>query len=349
MQPRLQKGAWSGSLAGLPHNGQGLDLGGFGIAGRHGKRGLGAQGDGAADLRARAGRSSRAGASSAAITRGMGDEADRAGLARGAAEQRAGFERGAVGGELDQRGAAARADDLEEAEAVDRGALERLRAGSRRPLRRRPGARPCRRSSAGRSRSSRRCRGGGSRAAAAAAPASASWLERRACRRRRSGSSPGSARCAARRRGSGPCRCALRRRGRTSPPPRARRWRRGRRASRASSGGGRRGGSSLTPRERALPRLGAGEGFAGDLDVERRAFGDARGALGEEIFLAVRRAAMALRPPLTSRAARTVPAGMMPSRSDPRLDDLAVLDQHGAGLADAALDQPLRQADSPRS
>ena len=52
---------------------------------------------------------------------------------------------------------------------------------------------------------------------------------------------------------------------------------------------------------------------------------------------------MALRPPLISRAARTVPAGDDALAQDPRLDDLAVLDQHGAGLADAALDQPLRQ------
>ena len=57
----------------------------------------------------------------------MRDERDRPGLARGAAEQGARLERGAVGGEFEQAGVAARADDLEEAEAIDRGALERCR------------------------------------------------------------------------------------------------------------------------------------------------------------------------------------------------------------------------------
>ena len=149
-------------------------LGAFGIARRHGERWVGAQGrrrrrSGARKLVEPAGLRFEHG-----DHRGMRDEADRADLARGAAQQRAGLERGAVGGELEQRGTAARADDLEEAEAVDRGPLERLRQDRVDRLGRRPGARPCRRRSAGRCRSSRRCRGGGSRAAAAAAPASAS-------------------------------------------------------------------------------------------------------------------------------------------------------------------------------
>ena len=91
------------------------------------------------------------------------DEAPRTGLARGAAEQGARFGGGTVAGvKLDQRGAGARANDLDEAEAVDGGALERQRAGQRRSPPRQPGARPCRRRSAGRSRSTRRGRGGGS-------------------------------------------------------------------------------------------------------------------------------------------------------------------------------------------
>ena len=55
-------------------------------------------------------------------------------------QQSAGFERGAVGRQLEQRRMAPRPHDLEEAEAVDRGALERLRQqrverlGNRLPL-----------------------------------------------------------------------------------------------------------------------------------------------------------------------------------------------------------------------
>ena len=67
-------------------------------------------------------------ASSTRDHRGMRRQAVRAGrFDRRAAQQCARFEGGAVRGELDQRARGARADDLDEAEAVDRGPLERLR------------------------------------------------------------------------------------------------------------------------------------------------------------------------------------------------------------------------------
>ena len=60
--------------------------------------------------------------------RGMRDEAPRPGLARRPAKQSAGFGGGAVARiDFDQRGAGSGADDLDEAEAIDRGPLERLR------------------------------------------------------------------------------------------------------------------------------------------------------------------------------------------------------------------------------
>src|SRR5688572_13214782 len=56
----------------------------------------------------------------------MGGEANHADLASRAADQGAGFERGTVGRQLEQRGMGARTYDLEEAEAVNCGPLERF-------------------------------------------------------------------------------------------------------------------------------------------------------------------------------------------------------------------------------
>ena len=127
MQPRLQKGAWSG-CSGLPHNGQFFAwLGGFGISADMANAPVRPQLDRAADLRARAGRSSPAVLSITAMTAGWPTSRLRSGGSNAARrKQRPRLERRAILCQLDQRCVAARAHDLDEAEAVDRGALERL-------------------------------------------------------------------------------------------------------------------------------------------------------------------------------------------------------------------------------
>ena len=130
--------------------------------------------------------------SSTAIDRRWATSASRPAFERRAAKQRASFESRAILRQLEQRRAAPRTDDLHEAEAVDRGALERL--GQRASIAAAAAcAPPCRRRSAGRSRSSRRCRAGGSRWPLRAAPRTASSSGVQDSRRRRSGSSPASA------------------------------------------------------------------------------------------------------------------------------------------------------------
>ena len=100
-------------------------------------------------------------------------------------------------------------------------------------------------------------------------------------------------------------------------------------------------------RKRALPRLGARDLLAQDLDIDSRAFADIRGAAREQIFLA-----------LVVPSDRVASAGDQAGGDDrpgrrrsvernPRLDDASVLDQRRAGFPDAALDQPLRQSDNP--
>ena len=195
----------------------------------------------------------------------MGDEALRARrLERGTAEQRARLERRAVLRQLEQRRARPRADDLEEAEAVDRGPLERLRQDR---VDRRRGRLALRLAADGRQVDADRAadvepadglRPPPRRRPPQARPAADS-------RRRRSGSSPASAKSAARRRRSGRCRCALPRSGR---PSRRRRARLGRRESgsvprRAAA---RSSGFVGDPRERPLPRLGAGDRLARHFD-----------------------------------------------------------------------------------
>ena len=283
------------------------------MARRHGKRRVAAQADRAADLAgkrvepvrlaARA-RRSRPGAQRAACARP---------LERGAAQQRAGLERGAVGCQLEQRGAGARADDLDEAEAVDRGALERLGRISSTAA-----AAACRAAlpPTGRQVDADRAADASRRIAlrAAAAPATASsaggkWpstsisviagvsetrssppanrtMPLRASSIR--SSQPAGSEHVARARET----AALLRRSATAVP-----------------------GAGPSPGQRPLPRLGAGDRLAGDLDVELRALGDTRGALRQQIFLACRPPRSPLRPLLdvVSRAARIVPAGTTPS------------------------------------
>ena len=187
MQPRLQKGAWSGTAACRT---TGSVLGVVGIAAGHGERGVGAQVDRAADLARRA----------ASIQSGWMAAIDAGCATSGSHRSRAPRGGAALAPRMpgDRRpartgGAAARTDDLEEAEAIDRGPLERRRQDAIDRFGRPPAAPPCRRSSASRSRSIRRCHDGGSSARRPwRRPARAVRAAR--CHRRRSRSSPASAR-----------------------------------------------------------------------------------------------------------------------------------------------------------
>jgi len=125
LHPRLQKGAWSGA-SGLPHNGQ-VESGFFGISTGHGQRGVGSQADGAANLTRNrvepVGLCLKGGDDSR-----MGDDAlGTSAFESHAAKQGTSFEWRAILSLLDERRALPRTDDLNEAEAVDRRSLERLR------------------------------------------------------------------------------------------------------------------------------------------------------------------------------------------------------------------------------
>ena len=173
-----------------------------------------------------------------------------------------------------------------------------------------------------------------------------------ASRRRRSGSSPASARCAARRRRSARSRSALPRADRPTRPRRADRCA-GKCELRASWPIGHGAASVVSPAPAAAstaPRRGMR--FARDFDRQARRPRSLRGRrAGADIRCppASTRSACGRRPLSSLASSDRVPAGTMPSSQDPRFDDLAVLDQRGAGLADPALDQPFRQSDSPRS
>ena len=124
MQPLEQKGANCG-VSGLRHTGHFLAW--LDMAARDGELGIGAQGDCSAAL-PREGREPFRLALKHADDTGMGGQRGRAGgLERGAAEEGSCFEGRSLARQLDQRRAAARPDDLDEAEAVDRGPLEGLR------------------------------------------------------------------------------------------------------------------------------------------------------------------------------------------------------------------------------
>ena len=111
----------------MPRSGQRLALGMFGIPARHGKRGFGPQADRAAELAGE-------GVEPIGVRlqdrnhRRMGDKAFRSGcLESRAPQQRPRFKRSAILGKFDQRSALAGPDNLDEAEAVDRGPFERLK------------------------------------------------------------------------------------------------------------------------------------------------------------------------------------------------------------------------------
>ena len=130
MHPREQNGALS-SDDGLPQTGQA-----FGFT-RHRRRTWAARRRRASRRRRRPGgralRASRRAAPAAAMIAGCATSRFAPlPLDRRAPQQRPRLEGGAVLRQLEQRGMASRTDDLQEAEAVDRGALERLRQRSRR-------------------------------------------------------------------------------------------------------------------------------------------------------------------------------------------------------------------------
>ena len=241
----------------------------------------------------------------------------------------------------------AAADDLQEAEAVDRGALERLRQD--RVDRRRRGLPPV-------ARQGRQV--DADRAADAEAPDRARrrrgarlGQRRRAAgrRRRRTGSWPGSGSSAARRR---------RRRSRRSPPPRAART-----SPPPRTGPGRVAGSGVRP---ADPLGEARARRAAAASVGRSLGGLGRPGSG----IASRTTSAWKSPPSVTPAGSGSTTASLPSSSrrdarrcwpggaddhragaksrqlDRRLDDLAVLDQDRAILADPFLVEPLSQADS---
>src|SRR5687768_9210429 len=123
LQPWPQNGANS-RLSGLPQSGHFLAV--LDMACGDGNGWVGAQADGSTELAFEGWNPAR----SAFNCRDHGRSRRQSRRARtgerGPPQQGPRLKAGAVAGELDQRGAPARADDLEEAEAVDRGALERL-------------------------------------------------------------------------------------------------------------------------------------------------------------------------------------------------------------------------------
>ena len=239
------------------------------------------------------------------------------------------------------------ADDLEEAEAVDRGPLERL--GQDRIDRRGGGlaaARPdSRQVDADRSADAETP----DRAAAARAAGEARARPAARCRRRRSGSSPASARSAARRRESDLAARGLVEQVRPAGGLERSALRGGEGVQRADPLGEARSAAAAVARASgALPRLGAGERLARDLDAERRALGQARGrALRGADIPPRRHRDRHARPGSTAgprgRSRRDQGSGRCaPRRSRRPRPGRAV-------FADPALDQPLRQADSPRA
>ena len=127
----------------------------------------------------------------------------------------------------------------------------------------------------------------------------------------------------------------------------------GRGKGEVSSRGLRRAGRGLVgrPGERALPRFAAGDCLARDLDRQRPAFGIPGAPRGRRNSLpagprhGVASARAAGDQPRLHDAARAHHA----VEQDPRLDDLAFVDPHRAGLADPALDEPVRQSDIRRT
>ena len=117
-------------------------------------------------------------------------------------------------------------------------------------------------------------------------------------------------------------------------------------ASRQARGRWRQAIASVTPRQRSFPRLGSGNGCARDFDLQRCALGRLRARRAAADI--PRRSARgdcvaAVAPDIGQPRVEDVPARRLPSSCNPRLDDLAVVDQRGAGFADSALDQPFRQ------
>jgi len=99
------------------------------MPGRYGEAGLGPQGDSAADTALERGKPRLV---DACDHQGGGMERDRPAVALRAAQQGAGRGSGGIGAkQLRKARSLAPADDLEQAEAVDRGALERLRQDGR--------------------------------------------------------------------------------------------------------------------------------------------------------------------------------------------------------------------------
>jgi len=126
LQPREQKGACSGT-GGFRQIGQDFELGWLGIGTRHGQRSDRSQGDTPANLFRK-----RSEPVSPAFEnrddRGMGREADSpSAFLRSLSQQRTRFKRCAIGRKFEQVRTRTRAHDLKKAEAVDAGALERLR------------------------------------------------------------------------------------------------------------------------------------------------------------------------------------------------------------------------------
>jgi hypothetical protein len=102
--------------------------------------------------------------------------------------------------------------------------------------------------------------------------------------------------------------------------------------------------------ERALPRLGAGNGRASHFDVQDGAFGDFARHVREQVIGHVLVArATPFRPGFRCRPA--APRGSCPRGSCRRARSAlrypAVVDERRPGLADPVLDQPFRQSDSP--
>ena len=102
-------------------------------------------------------------------------------------------------------------------------------------------------------------------------------------------------------------------------------------------------------RQRPLPKFASGDGLARDFDGDAGAFGHFRRTAREQIFAAI----IVARDRVTSTGADQ-PGGNHASGAansiqlDPRLDDLAIVDQRRAGLTNPALDPPFRQCRTRR-
>src|SRR5438552_13109693 len=102
--------------------------------------------------------------------------------------------------------------------------------------------------------------------------------------------------------------------------------------------------------QRALPRFGSRDQLALNRDMKLSAFIHTGRALGQQIFIAsivARDRVAAIYAGADEPRGDNRTCAHDTAEFDPRLDDLAVFNQSGAGFTEAVLDQPFRQSGTP--